>query len=62
MHSEQQVIHELNEEICPLRKHEILRKFYLKRKLDKLAYEEEERRYGSLLGIFSEYYTLKEES
>lgn len=39
-----------------------MKKFYLKRKLERLAYEEEEKRYEMLLGIFSEYYAFKEDS
>ena len=62
MHSEEQILNEINEEICPLRKHEILKKFYLKRKLERLAFEEEDKKFDYLLNIFTEYYTFKEQS
>lgn len=49
----------LNEQICPLRKHEILKKYFLNRKLERLSFEQDEKKFDLLLSVFTEYYTLK---
>lgn len=45
-----------------MKKHAILKKFYMKRKLERIMLEDEEKRFPHFLELFTEYYQFKEES
>jgi hypothetical protein len=49
-------------EICPIKRHILLKKYYLKRKLEKIMMDDESKRYPAFLELFTDYYQFKEES
>lgn len=53
---------EVETEQCPIQREFLFKKYMLNRKLEKIALEDEEKRYPVLLSIFTEYYRYKEEA
>ena len=49
-------------ETCPIKRYHIMRKYHLKRKLEKMMLGNEEERYPLCLQLFTDYYGYKEQA